>query len=64
MWTDATTFGGMVPWACSYRIDGILYGITLYGTDPVQIIEDNCDLLPDLTVEGQIVATSDAGGDQ
>ena len=60
-WTDAQPIAGMTPWVCSYiGADGHTYGITLYGTDPDQILEDNCDLLEGLDVEGQLVATAPA----
>lgn len=58
-WTQAKTIAGMIPWVCSYKgTDGLTYGLTLHGTDPDQIIEDNCDQLPSLTVEGQLIASA------
>ena len=34
------TFAGMMAFACTYRKEGTLYGITLYGTDMEQIEAD------------------------
>lgn len=45
---------GMKPWACEYiGQDGHRYGITLYGSDPEQVVNDNCDTLHDLKVLGE-----------
>ena len=62
-WSDTPHIGGMKPWACSYDKGGVRYGITLYGTSPDQVLEDNCDTLPGLTVDGEQVSTGkDKGG--
>jgi hypothetical protein len=45
-------FAGMHPWVCSYNSKGGRYGITLYGTDPVQVWRDNEAELPGLTIDG------------
>lgn len=43
----------MTPWACSYDgADGHRYCITLHGSDPEQVMNDNCDTLPGLTIDG------------
>ena len=56
---DATPLAGMTPWACSYDKDGRRHAITLYGTDPDQVLNDNCDTLPGLTVDGELIATGE-----
>lgn len=59
--TPAKPIAGMTPWTCSFiGMDGLTYGITLYATDPRQLLEDNCELLPGLTVEGQLMGTAEA----
>ena len=55
-WKDTPHIGGMKPWACSYDKGGVRHGITLYGTSPDQVLEDNCDSLYGLTVDGEINA--------
>ena len=45
----------VVPWACSYRRDGRIYGITLWATDPSQVLEDWCDTLQDLEIVGVLL---------
>ena len=59
---DVPSFAGMKPWACSYRApDGNgRMAITLYGNDQKQVLEDNCDALPDLAVDGEMVARAPA----
>lgn len=56
--TDAIpvrSIAGLKPWACTYDgQDGARYGITLYGSDPNQVLEDNCESLPGLTVDGEL----------
>lgn len=37
-----------------------MFGITLYGTDPDQIVEDNCAELPELKVLGTLECTAPA----
>lgn len=64
MWTEAKAIGGMETWVCSYSQGGVRFGITLYGTDPEQILEDNCDALPDLVIEGRLIATAEADDDE
>lgn len=49
---------GMVPWMCSYTKDGARFAITLYGTNPRQVLEDNCEQLQNLCVDGQVMAIS------
>ena len=49
----------VVPWVCSYRKDGKLYGITLWASDPLQILEDWCDRLDELTIEGVLIDEQD-----
>lgn len=61
--TQYPPIGGMAAWCCSYEQDGITYGITLYATDPEQLIEDNCDALPGFEVHGRLVASYDFGDD-
>lgn len=51
-----TPLGGMVPWACSYDGADGRYCIILYGTDPRQVLEDNCADLPGLKVDGRLEA--------
>lgn len=57
---DAEPLAGMTPYACSYTKDGVWYAITLYGTSEEQILEDNCDLLDNLRIDGILVAVADA----
>ena len=51
--------GPLVPWACTYLKAGQRFGITLYATDPDQIIRDHAKELPGLSVEGRIVGIVD-----
>lgn len=53
---DVKPVAGMKPWACTYIKDGEKFGITLYGTDAEQVLEDNCDRLDGLSVEGELAA--------
>lgn len=55
---DVTPIGGMIPWLCSYDNDGSRFSITLYGTDPQQVLENNCSSLSGLTVDGQLMMVS------
>lgn len=58
-WTDEKPIAGMKPWACSYTKDGSTrFGITLYGTDAQQVLNDNCADLDGLRVDGEVVSTS------
>ena len=45
--------GAMRPWICSYIKDGKEFGITLFGTDAGQVLNDNCADLPGLQVLGE-----------
>lgn len=49
------TLGPMKAWVCTYYKDGRPYGITLYGTNPSQVVNDNKHLLPGLRIEGVLV---------
>ena len=49
----------VVQWVCSYKKDGKLYGITLWASDPGQILEDWCDRLDELTIEGVLIDEQD-----
>lgn len=53
----ARRFPGMTPWTCSYDGPDGRYSITLHGADPQQVLEDNCDLLPGLVVDGELAGT-------
>jgi hypothetical protein len=44
--------GPLIPFCCEYRKPDGIYGITLYGLTPEQVIEDNCAELADLKVLG------------
>ena len=57
-WTDALELAGMTPWACSFEKDGRRYAITLYGTSQQQVLNDNCDQLAGLRVDGELVCYS------
>ena len=55
--TEVNSIGGMVPWVCSYDgPGGERIGITLHATDPEQIVHDHSGNLPELTVDGQLIA--------
>lgn len=62
IWTDAQKIAGMTPWVCSYDGPNGRYGITLYGTDPQQVLNDNCDVLPGLKVDGELICTAPDDG--
>ena len=48
--------GPLIPWVCTFKApDGLLYGLTLYATDPEQIEED----WPFVTVEGRLIEILD-----
>lgn len=49
---EASSAAGMYPYACSYTKDGDRYGITLFGCDPESVVENNCDVLENLKVDG------------
>lgn len=57
--TPVAPIGPLIPWACTYYKASLRYGITLYATDPHQIVNDHKDKLPGLTVEGRIVGVVD-----
>jgi len=50
----------MIPWVCSYRKDDKKFGIILWADDPDQILEDWCDRLQDLEIEGYLIGEEDA----
>lgn len=52
--TSGITIGGMPVWFCTYTGPDGRYGINLPASDPAQILEDHCDRLPDLRVQGQV----------
>lgn len=52
---DLEPIGTAVPWVCTYWKDGRPYGITLWADDPLQILEDWCDRLDNLEVEGRLI---------
>lgn len=49
--------GPLIPFACSYKQGDKLHAITLYGLTEEQILNDNCDLIPSLKVDGVLWAT-------
>ena len=60
------SIGTMTPWACSYDgPNGGRFCITLHGTDPAQVLDDNCAALPGLTIDGVLhnVITQEPDGD-
>jgi len=48
-------------WCCTYIKRGREFCITLPGTDPEQLVEDNKHLLRGLRVDGRLVAEYPAG---
>lgn len=44
--------GPLIPFLCEYRKPDGVYGITLYGLTPEQVVENNCGELADLKVLG------------
>jgi len=52
--------GNLTPWACMYWKEGKPYGITLWGDDPMQLLEDWCDRLENLSIEGVLIDDEDA----
>ncbi|MDP5216733.1 hypothetical protein Q5Y75_05840 [Ruegeria sp. 2205SS24-7] len=61
---DTPTIGGMKPWTCSHWKDGKKFAITLYGTSAEQVLEDNCDALDRLSVDGELAATIPLNDDE
>ena len=57
-WKDAPRIAGMKPWACSFDGKDGRYGITLYGTDMQQVLDDNGADLPGLSVDGELAMTA------
>ena len=43
---------GLVPFVCSYTANGRRFGITLYASDPDQILRDWFWSLPGLEIDG------------
>jgi hypothetical protein len=50
---------GLTPYVCEYQGPDGAYDITLYGSDPAQIITDHGDSLPGLKVVGILEGTID-----
>ncbi|GAA6176961.1 hypothetical protein [Sulfitobacter pacificus] len=59
-WVDTAPIGGMKTWCCSYTKDGLRYSIDLMGTDPEQVLNDNCDAFEGFTVDGELMSTAKA----
>ncbi|MCA0204306.1 MAG: hypothetical protein LCH92_08190 [Proteobacteria bacterium] len=54
--------GPLTPWACSYTgPDGGRYCITLHGSDPEQVVNDNLARLPGLTIDGVLHGSGPLG---
>jgi hypothetical protein len=49
----------LTPWLCSYDGPDGRYEIVLYGSDADQVLNDNCDVLLGLTVDGKFEGTID-----
>ena len=46
----------LTPWVCTYRVDGVPYGIKLYATDPEQIERDFKELFDSgVRVDGRFI---------
>jgi hypothetical protein len=43
---------GLTPWLCSYDGPDGRYSIVLYGARAEQVLDDNSDALPGLSVDG------------
>jgi hypothetical protein len=54
------SIANMEPWVCSYRKDDKKFSIILWASDPDQILEDWCDRLQDLEIEGRLTGEVDA----
>ncbi|QGH74947.1 hypothetical protein MAL1_00201 [Bacteriophage DSS3_MAL1] len=54
---ETPPIAGMIPWACTYFKDGKPFGITLYGSDEDQVLQDNCAELPGLRIDGRLLAS-------
>jgi len=59
-WRDVKPIGGMKPFVCTYTKDGVPYGITLWGTDEAQVLNDNCAELDNLRIDGILISEADA----
>ena len=57
-WEIPQHIHGLKPWACSYDGPDGRYAITLYSSDPQRLLEDNCDALPGLAVDGELLSRS------
>lgn len=55
--TPAFHIPGLHPFVCSYYISGRKFTITLYASDPVQVLRDWSWSLPGLEVEGILIST-------
>jgi hypothetical protein len=55
---------GLTPYVCEYQGPDGAYDITLYGSDPAQIITDHGDSLPGLKVVGILEGTIDSAADR
>ncbi len=55
-----TALAGMTPWVCEYDGPSGKFGITLYGANADQVLEDNCMELPGLKVLGELHSTAAA----
>lgn len=51
---------GLTPFACSYLKDGKEFAITLYGESEQSVLDNNCDALEGLRVDGVLIGTMDA----
>ncbi|WP_146194482.1 hypothetical protein [Thioclava sp. NG1] len=54
---------GLSPFVCTYYRDGRPFGITLYGDTEESVIENNCDVLDGLRVDGVLEGTIELGGE-
>jgi hypothetical protein len=63
IFTPPQRIPGMTAWVCEYDGPDGRYSIVLHGSDPQQILDDNCDLLPGLKVMGEHGGTVHPGGD-
>jgi len=52
---------GVTPWVCTYWKEGVPYGITLWASSSEQVLEDWCDALGGLTIEGVLLEEQDWG---
>lgn len=47
--------GEQVAFTCTYRVDGLPYGVTLYGLDEHDVIAKHSKEYPDLIVNGRMI---------